>query len=54
METLGHIQPGMDIAGKYRIEEVLARGGMGVVLVARHLQLDERVAIEGLASRVCG
>jgi eukaryotic-like serine/threonine-protein kinase len=34
------------IAGKYRVERVLGQGGMGVVVVARHLQLGERVAIK--------
>ena len=34
------------LAGKYRIERVLGRGGMGVVLAAKHLQLGQRVAIK--------
>jgi len=34
------------LAGKYRVERVLGQGGMGVVLAARHLQLDEPVAIK--------
>src|SRR5258706_5342574 len=46
---------GQILAGKYRVERVLGKGGMGVVVAARHLQLDERVAIkfmlpEGLAN----
>ncbi|HEX6764570.1 MAG TPA: serine/threonine-protein kinase, partial [Polyangiaceae bacterium] len=36
------------LAGKYRIERVLGAGGMGVVVSAMHLQLDERVAIKFL------
>jgi serine/threonine protein kinase len=38
--------PGQILAGKYRIERVLGQGGMGVVLAALHLQLEERVAIK--------
>ena len=38
--------PGTVIAGKYEVERVLAMGGMGVLLAARHLQLDQRVAIK--------
>jgi tRNA A-37 threonylcarbamoyl transferase component Bud32 len=34
--------------GKYRVEGVLGTGGMGVVVAARHLQLDERVALKFL------
>jgi serine/threonine-protein kinase len=36
------------IAGKYRIESILGAGGMGVVVSALHLQLDDRVAIKFL------
>jgi serine/threonine-protein kinase len=36
------------IAGKYRIEGMLGAGGMGLVLSARHLELDQPVAIKML------
>ncbi len=36
------------IAGKYRVERVLGAGGMGVVVEAFHLSLDEKVAIKYL------
>jgi len=36
------------LAGKYRVERVLARGGMGVVCAAIHTQLDQRVALKFL------
>jgi serine/threonine-protein kinase len=41
-------QPGEVVAEKYRVERVLGGGGMGVVMEARHLALDERVAIKFL------
>ncbi|HTQ42547.1 MAG TPA: protein kinase, partial [Polyangiaceae bacterium] len=34
------------LAGKYRVDRVLGEGGMGVVVAATHLQLDQRVAIK--------
>jgi serine/threonine-protein kinase len=34
------------ISGKYAVESIVGEGGMGVVVSARHLQLDERVAIK--------
>jgi serine/threonine protein kinase len=40
------------LAGKYRVERVLGRGGMGVVVAARHLRLGERVAIKLPAARM--
>src|SRR5688572_21772620 len=40
------LQIGQVVAGKYRIERVLGRGGMGVVLAATHLQLEHQVAIK--------
>jgi eukaryotic-like serine/threonine-protein kinase len=36
------------LAEKYRIERVLGQGGMGIVLAAMHISLDERVAIKFL------
>ena len=36
------------IAGKYRVERVLGRGGMGVVVAAMHTELEERVALKFL------
>src|SRR3954470_13666053 len=42
------VQEGEILAGKYRVERVLGVGGMGVVVAATHLQLDERVAIKFL------
>lgn len=40
--------PGDRIAGKYVVERVLRRGGMGVVLAARHAELSQPVAIKVL------
>ena len=42
------IDPGQVLAGKYRVERILGRGGMGVVVEARHIALDERVALKFL------
>jgi serine/threonine-protein kinase len=42
------VQAGDVLAGKYRVEQVLGVGGMGVVVAALHLQLDERVALKFL------
>ncbi|MDB4938687.1 MAG: Serine/threonine protein kinase PrkC, regulator of stationary phase [Labilithrix sp.] len=38
--------PGDVVAGKYRVERVLGEGGMGYVLGARNITLDEPVAIK--------
>lgn len=40
--------PGDVVAGKYRVERVLGSGGMGIVVAARHVVLDQRVAIKFL------
>jgi serine/threonine-protein kinase len=47
-------EPGDVLAGKYQVERVLGRGGMGVVVKATHLQLDEPVAIKLLLPEARG
>lgn len=42
------VSPGDILLGKYRVERVIGAGGMGVVVQARHLDLDEHVAIKFL------
>jgi serine/threonine-protein kinase len=37
---------GRVISGRFRVEHVIGIGSMGIVLAARHLELDERVAIK--------
>jgi serine/threonine protein kinase len=37
---------GQVLSGRFRVEHVIGVGSMGVVLAAKHLELDERVAIK--------
>jgi serine/threonine-protein kinase len=43
------VQEGDILVGKYRVERVLGSGGMGIIVAAQHLRLDQRVAIKFLA-----
>jgi serine/threonine-protein kinase len=49
IETVTGLRRGAIIAGKYRIDALLGSGGMGVVVAAHHVELDERVAIKFLS-----
>ncbi|WP_437547274.1 serine/threonine-protein kinase [Sorangium sp. So ce367] len=48
------VAPGSVLAGKYRVERVLGQGGMGRVVGAWHLHLDEPVAIKVLRDELAG
>src|SRR3954463_12881127 len=50
-EQAASVRAGDILAGKYRIDRVLGVGGMGVVVAAHHMQLDERVAVKFLLPR---
>jgi len=45
------VRPGDTIDGKYLIERMIGSGGVGVVVAAKHIPLDERVAIKFLLPR---
>lgn len=47
-QPVDEVQPGSILAGKYRVERVLGQGGMGRVVEARHVALDDRVAMKFL------
>ena len=40
------VNVGDTLAGKYRVEKILGIGGMGMVVAATHLELDQKVALK--------
>jgi serine/threonine-protein kinase len=46
------VRVGSVVADKFRVERVLAEGGMGVVVAATHLQLDRVVALKFLRADI--
>jgi len=46
-----NVSPGDVLSGKYFVTRVIGRGGMGVVVEAKHAELGERVAIKVLHRR---
>ena len=41
-----YVTPGTVLLSKYRVEKLLGMGAMGVVVLAMHLDLKQRVAIK--------
>src|ERR1043166_3249526 len=50
---MDQVREGDVLDGKYRVEHVLGRGGMGTVVSAVHLHLGQRVALKLLLPEVC-
>jgi serine/threonine protein kinase len=50
----GELEIGSILAGRYRVERVLGRGGMGIVVRAMHLQLHQPVAVKLLLPEMLG
>jgi hypothetical protein len=48
------VEEGQTLFGRYRIESVLGKGGMGVVVAATDLRLEQRVAIKFLLPHALG
>jgi len=46
------MQPGTLVAGKYRVERIIGRGGMGLVVEATNTALGARVALKFLADEM--
>ncbi|MGH7437520.1 MAG: serine/threonine-protein kinase, partial [Polyangiaceae bacterium] len=46
--------PGATVGEKYVVERLVGEGGLGVVVAAKHLQLDQTVAIKYLRPRALG
>jgi eukaryotic-like serine/threonine-protein kinase len=49
--ALSPVNVGDILAKKYRVERLLGAGGMGVVVLARHIQLDQLVALKFLLTQ---
>ncbi len=48
---MANVMPGDVLAGKYRVDRVIGEGGMGVVVAATHIQLEERYALKFMLPR---
>ena len=47
-DPFGHLTPGAELGGRYRLEKVLGRGASGVVFEASHLVIGKKVAVKCL------
>ncbi len=54
MSAPNQVRPGEVLAGRYLVERQLGVGGMGVVVAATHMQLDQKVALKFLLPEAMG
>jgi eukaryotic-like serine/threonine-protein kinase len=54
LNSFAPVKEGDVLDGKYLVEKVLGLGGMGVVVAAKHLQLEQRVAIKFVLPHAVG
>jgi serine/threonine-protein kinase len=48
-KTVGTLPaPGTVVGGKYLLERFIAEGGMGVIALGRHVELEEPIALKFL------
>ena len=48
------VQPGEVVAGKYVVDREIAAGGMGLVFSAKHVELDQAVALKFMRAELRG
>jgi len=51
MAARSPVEVGTIVAGKYRVERVIGKGGMGVVVAATHMTLGQEVALKFIDTR---
>src|ERR1035438_2224809 len=51
--STSHGLVGQIIVGKFRVDRILAEGGMGVVVAGTHLHLDQTVALTLPRGEIC-
>jgi serine/threonine-protein kinase len=54
MSERASVEVGQVLKGKYRVERILATGGMGFVVAATHLELEQRFALKILLPEIHG
>jgi serine/threonine-protein kinase len=54
LDGAARVSVGDLVSSKFRVERVIGEGGMGVVVAATHLQLDEPVALKFLRAQAIG
>src|SRR5580704_15655299 len=54
MNATEGLSAGTVLAGRYRVERALGRGGMGAVYLVRHVRTEERLALKLIHASIAG